>query len=93
MLFFFTFIFLAGKKWANGVRHEGHRWLKGSARDGSGSPFQHCPQPRTIIFALLFSSLLLLCTYVQGDHSACSKPPVDVDLKKRNFQINVNERF
>ena len=40
---------------------------------------------------------------VQGDHSACSKPPVDIDLKvefhykvlilKRNFQINVNRRF
>ena len=39
----------------------------------------------------------------QGDHSTCSKPPVNIDLKvvfyhkvlilKRNFQINVNERF
>ena len=40
---------------------------------------------------------------LQGDHSACSKPPVDIDLKvvfqhkvlilKCNFQINVNGRF
>ena len=40
---------------------------------------------------------------MQGDHSACSKPPVDIDLKvavlnkdliiKRNFQINVNGGF
>ena len=41
--------------------------------------------------------------FSQGDHSACSKPPVDIDLKvvfynkdlrlKHNLQINVNERF
>ena len=41
--------------------------------------------------------------HVQGDHSACSKPPLDIDLKvafeykvlllKRNFQINVNKMF
>ena len=41
--------------------------------------------------------------YLQGDHSACSKPPVDIDLKvvfyykililKRNLNINVNGRF
>ena len=40
---------------------------------------------------------------ILGHHSACSKPPVDNDLKavfyymdrilKRNFQINVNRRF
>ena len=40
---------------------------------------------------------------VQGDHSACSKPLVDDDLKvafydkvlilKRNFHINVNGRL
>ena len=40
---------------------------------------------------------------VQGDHSTCSKPIVDIDLKvafyykviilKRNLQINVNGRF
>ena len=40
---------------------------------------------------------------IHGDHSACSKPPVDIDLKvglyykdlilKRKFQVNVKERF
>ena len=42
-------------------------------------------------------------TEIQGDHSTCSKPIVDIDLKvafyykviilKRNFQINVKGRF
>ena len=40
---------------------------------------------------------------IQGDNSACSKPPIDINLRvafeykvlilKRNFQINVNGRF
>ena len=30
----------------------------------------------------------------QGDHSACSQPPVDIDsILKWNFQINVSGRF
>ena len=40
---------------------------------------------------------------LEGENSACSKPPIDIDVKvaflykgfilKRNFQINVNRRF
>ena len=46
---------------------------------------------------------LILSTNVQGDPSGLSKPVVDIDVKvafwyedlilKRNFQINVNNRF
>ena len=28
-----------------------------------------------------FCEMFMLWLHVQGDHSACSKPPVDIDLK------------
>ena len=56
-----------------------------------------------LVTASSFSSLKLSVKTVQGDHSACSKPPVDIDLKValyhnvlikyRNFQKNVKGRF
>ena len=55
------------------------------------------------ISAVTLKHQIKLCINVQGDHSACSKPAVDIYLKvvfyytdlivKRNFQINVNLRF
>ena len=52
---------------------------------------------------LCLSDFLSNWSRIQGDHSACSKPPIDIDLRvafwykvlilKRNFQINVNGRF
>ena len=70
-------------------------------RESNGKSWMRCRLPPAAITPLKY-----MCHHqisIQGDHSACSKPPVDIDLKvlfwykvpilKRNIQINFNGRF